>query len=351
MSFRRRKKGMPPTFVEGLVQAGAISSCLYSIYMNTLDQYGSILFGGVDTEKYKGPLTTLNLLRSRNTEKVDNFFLYLEEIKMESSNEPSQTILRPTNDSKLETWVDTGCPDWHIPASAYQEVVKRAGGERAGKLARGDWPGVLSSHYVRPCGEVARGFINTTHFEITFAGNGSQTAKLHLELADLFSPITTKDGSAATDDTGRPLCFLRVIEGNPSDSMTSNSVMRAGYWVFDLDNGQVSIAQANLGANSSNVIQVEAGPQGLEKAAKNVRAETQVDEVEGQILPSVSYTLSTAPNTIGYATGIESYPTPTGAVTQTPSKNHSSPRGRVHSYVRRAESAAATVVGSEVHGF
>lgn len=352
MSFRRRKEGMPPTFLEGLVQAGAISSRLYSIYMNTLDQYGSILFGGVDTEKYKGPLTTLNLLRTRNTGKVDNFHLYLEEIKMEPYNEPSQTILRSTNDSKLQTLVDTGTPDWRIPASAYKEVVKRAGGEPAGsERANGVWPGVLSSHYVRPCSEVARGLANTTHFEITFAGNGSQTANLRLELADLFSPITMKGGSAATDDTGRPLCFLRVFPGEHSSLITSSSVMRAGYWVFDLDNGQISLAQANLGGNSSNVVQVEAGPEGLKKAAKNVRAEIQVDKVEGQELPSVSYTLSTATNTIGYATGIESYPTPTGAVTQTPSKNHSSPRGRVHSYVRRAESAAATVVGSEVHGF
>jgi hypothetical protein len=352
MSFMERKKGMPPTFLEGLVQAGAISSRLYSIYMNTLDQYGSILFGGVDTEKYKGPLTTLNLVRSRNTGKVDNFLLYLEEIKMESSNGPSQTILHSTNDSKLETWVDTGCPDWRIPVSAYQEVVKRAGGEPAGsERANGDWPGVLSSHYVRPCSEVARGLANTTHFEITFAGNGSQTASLRLELADLFSPVTTKDGSAATDDTGRPLCFLRVFPAEPFNLFISNSLMRAGYWVFDLDNGQISIAQANLGANSSTVVQVEAGPQELKKAARNIRAETQVDKVEGQELPSVSYTLSTATNTIGYATGIESYPTPTDAVTQTPSKDHNSSRGRVDSHVRRAESAAATLVGSKVQGF
>jgi hypothetical protein len=352
MSFKRRKEGMPPSFVEGLVQAGAISSRLYSIYMNALDQYGSILFGGVDTEKYKGPLTSLNLLRSRNTEKVDNFFLYLEEIKMESSNGPSQTILHSTNDSKFRTRVDTGCPDWRIPASAYQEVVECAGGEPAGsERANGDWPGVLSSHYVRPCHEVARGLANTTHFEITFAGNGSQTASLRLELADLFSPVTTRDGSAATDDTGRPLCFLRVFPGEPSSLFISSSVMRAGYWVFDLDNGQISIAQANLGANSSNVVQVEAGPQGLQNAARNVRAETQVDKVEGQMPVSVSYTLSTATNTIGYATGIESYPTPTGAVTQASSNDHSSSRGGVNPYIRRAESAAATMVGSEIQSF
>jgi hypothetical protein len=347
MSNGRRKKDMPPTFLEGLVRAGAISSRLYSIYLNTLDQYGSILFGGLDTDKYIGPLTTLNFLRSRNTEKVDDFYLSLEEIKMQPYNGPSQTILRSTNDSKLRTIVDTGTPDWILPTGAYQEVIKLAGGE----LPKEDWPEVSPYHFVRACSEVARGIANTTHFEITFAGNGSRTATLRLELADLFSPITTMDGSAATDGTGRPLCFLRVSETYPKDLIyTSNSVMRAGYWVFDLDNGQISLAQANLGANSSNVVQVEAGPEGLKKAAKNLRAETQVDKVEGQESALVSYELSTATNTIGYATGTEFYPTPTGAVVQTPSNSHSSRRSGDNPHARRAENAAATMMGSGAHG-
>jgi hypothetical protein len=184
MSDKRRKEGMPPTFLEGLVQAGAISSRLYSIYMNTLDQYGSILFGGVDTEKYKGPLTTLNLLHTPNKGKIDNINLYLEEVKIEPHNEPSQTVLHSTNDSKFETWIDTGCPDWYIPASAYLEVLKRAGGEPAGSERANGWTGVLPYHYVRPCHEVARGLVNTTYLELTLAGNGSQTASLRLELAD-----------------------------------------------------------------------------------------------------------------------------------------------------------------------
>lgn len=348
MSDRKRKKDMPPTFLEGLVQAGAIPSRLYSIYMNTLDRYGSILFGGVDTDKYKGPLTTLNLLPARYTGKVDDFNLCLEEIKMQPFNEPSQTILRSTNESRYETSIDTGTPDWWIPTSAYQEVLKYAGGEPP----KGVWAEVSSRHRVRPCSEVARGIANTTYFEITFAGNGSNTARLRLELADLFSPVTEKDGSAAIDGTGQPLCFLRVL---PSDSvndlLTSSSVMRAGYWIFDLDNGQISLAQANLGANSSNVVQVEAGPEGLKKAAKNLRAETQMAEAEGRMPVSKVYELSTATSTIGYATGTESYPTPTGAGTRDPSSNRSPSRHRGRPHVRRAENAATSMASLEAYGF
>jgi hypothetical protein len=341
INHKQGKKGLPPNFLEGLVQAGAIPSRLYSIYMNTLDQYGSLLFGGLDTDKYKGPLTTLNCVRLHDKDKVDNFYLNYEEIKMQPSDGPSQTLLRSINDSKSLTLIDTGTPEWQLPVSAYLEVVKQAGGE------------LSDGRYFRACSEVARGLVNTTHFEITFSGNGSNTAKLRFELADIFTLVTTKDGSAATDGTGRPMCQLRVAPAKPHKPylIMSNSVMRVGYWIFDLDNGQISLAQANLGANSSNVVQVEAGPEGVKRAAKNLRPETQLDEVDGQMPVSVTYQLSTATNTIGYATGIESYPTPTGAATQTPSKNHDSPRGRADPHVRRAESTAATLVGSKVQGF
>ncbi|KAI4841754.1 acid protease [Aureobasidium sp. EXF-8845] len=341
INHKRGKKGLPPNFLEGLVQSGAIPLRLYSVYLNSLDRYGSLLFGGLDIDKYQGPLTTLNCLPWERGDKVDNFYLNYEEIKMYTSDGPSRTILRSTNDSKPGTVIDTGTPEWQLPVSAYLEIVKQAGAE------------LLNEHYVRACSEVARGLANSTRFEITFSGNGNNTASLRLELADLFTPVTTTDGSAATDSMGRPMCLLRLAAADPHPPflLMSNSVMRRGYWVFDLDNGQISLAQANLGANSSNVVQVEAGPEGLKKAAKSLRAETQLDEVDGQMPVSVAYELSTATNTVGYATGSESYPTPTGAVTQTPPKNHSWPRGGVNPHVRRAESAAATMVGSKVQGF
>ena len=64
MDINKSRKNMPPSFLDGLVQAGAISSRLYSIYLNTLDQYGSILFGGLDTDKYKGSRCNLTTIQA-----------------------------------------------------------------------------------------------------------------------------------------------------------------------------------------------------------------------------------------------------------------------------------------------
>ncbi|KAI5194133.1 acid protease [Aureobasidium subglaciale] len=307
-------QGHPPGLVDSLRKAGAISSRLYSIYLNTLDQYGSLLFGGVDTDKYKGSLTTLNCVRSpllgRRHDIVSDFFLYLHEIAILPHDGPKQIIHQSTKDNPYYTLPDTGSSGWQLPASAYNRVIESAGVERAFDRDAG----LSYRAFVRPCSDVARGIANTTHFELTLTGNGTNTATLDLELADFFVPVTSEDGSFMTNSVCQAMCELQVYERRDNFLITGNGAMRAGYWVFDLDNGQVSVAQANLQTNSSNVVAVDAGTEGLSKAALNHKAETQHDLVEDGSPASGTYKLSTATNTVGYANGAESYPVVTGVM-------------------------------------
>ncbi|KAI4843661.1 acid protease [Aureobasidium sp. EXF-8845] len=296
---------LPPSFVEALVQAGAISSRLYSIYLNSLDRSGSIIFGGLDTAKYHGTLTTLNVVALDENKPADDFSLYLDSVTMHPHDEPKQTIVRPTEKEKYRymTVPDTGSPSWDLPPSAYHKVA-----EYAGVISTDDLN--LSSDFedsrlVKPCSDLAQGSANTTRFEIVFSGNGTNAGTLNVELADLFTPLTAEDGSAVTDEAGRPMCWLRIVATDSSLLITGSSVMRAGLWVFDLDNGQVSLAQGNLRANSSsNVVQVEAGADGLSKAVKELRAETKKINVEGRMSPTAVYTLSTVTSSVGYSTGL-----------------------------------------------
>ncbi|KAI5207135.1 acid protease [Aureobasidium subglaciale] len=307
-----------PTFVDTLVEAGAISSRLFSIYLNTLDQYGSILFGGIDDTKYTGPLTTLNLLQYTVLDyppkdfqgHISNYFLTLQEVTIQPYDGPVQTLL--PNRSTRRTVPDTGTADWVLPTSAFNKFIEHAGVQPFEAFSdEQNPPELLPEDLVRPCSDVTYGMTNTTRFQLTLTGNGTNSVTLSLQLADLFAPISNADGSAATDFVGRPLCVLRVVEGDEDDDfhIISSGIMRVGYWVFDMDNGQISLAQAHLNTTSSNVVSVEAGPDGLSKVAPNHVAEVQRDKVEGMVQDSVRHTFSTATNTIGYAMGAESVAT------------------------------------------
>jgi hypothetical protein len=226
-----------------------------------------------------------------------------------------------------------------LPTSAYHKVVGYAGVISTDGLKLSS--NFEDSRFVRPCNDLAHDNFESTRFEITFAGNGTNTATLNVELADLFTPLTAEDGSAVTDEAGHSMCWLRVEADDGVLLITGSPVMRAGYFVFDLDNGQVSLAQANVRANSSsNVVQVEAGADGLSKAVKELRAGTKKIDVEGRMSPTAVYKLSTVISSVGYSTGLGVRATAKGT---TESPRNESIRPRSVELMRRPERAAVAM--------
>jgi hypothetical protein len=60
-------QGKYPNVPDQMVQQGLINTPAFSIYFNDSDGFsGSVLFGGVDTERYNGSLAHLTILRSNN---------------------------------------------------------------------------------------------------------------------------------------------------------------------------------------------------------------------------------------------------------------------------------------------
>ncbi|KAI5207170.1 acid protease [Aureobasidium subglaciale] len=290
-----------PNFLETLVHARAIPSRLYSIYLNQLDQIGSLVFGGVDTAKISRPLTTLNLLAEKG-KVTGHFGLNLDEITTSTPDGKKHSFIRSVTNNPQPVLLDIGAPKWKIPEVAYQQILAMLGDEETGS---------------RPCSQVTRGHVNTTFFHLHFSGSGGSNAfVLHLELADLYTPLMeSHSGKAATNDAGQSICIPEIREGDSQGewpdvgSNLGNAVMKAGYWVFDLDNGQVSIGQANLGTTASDIVAVEAGSDGLQKIVEGLVGEVQENEVEGMVgKEGRVFGKVTMKETVGYATGTDFYP-------------------------------------------
>lgn len=290
------KEGQPkyPTFVESLVGAKAIASRLYSLYLNELNSYGSILFGGVDTEKYTGNLTTLNLLPSGFGEKkVQLFPLRMEQVSITHEDGTEETIVVP-NEFDKAILPDSGTATWNVPSDTYNKIVNMTGVTMSG------------SNAVIPCSKIS----NKTSLTFTLSGNGTNKAQLEVPLTSFFIPATLEDGSGIAKLQGEPACILMVKEAAPNSSiyLMGDPVMRAGYWVFDLDNGQVSIAQARLSSTTSNVIAIEAGPHGVMNATDQPSelAANSTAKIDGTATASISYALSTASSAVGQTAGPQS---------------------------------------------
>lgn len=291
------REGQPkyPTFVQSLVDAGAISSRLFSVYLNEVSSYGSILFGGLDIEKYIGNLTTLNILPS----KVDNgnptvlsYFLHLDEVSMTHEDGQQETVIA-SGEQTMPVWPDSGTSDWLVPSEIYSKIVNMTGATLVDNV------GLI------PCSKIA----NKTSFTFSLSGNGTNHAQLEVPLASLFTPAVLNTGKVVQSG-GEDACHLMVTPASPDTGylLLGTPIMRAGYWIFDMDNGQISVAQARLSSTTSNVVAVEAGPDGIMIAAKQPSAlgAKQTVPVDGNATASVSPSLTTATNTVGQTSGPQS---------------------------------------------
>jgi hypothetical protein len=99
---------------EILAGAGLTSSVAYSLWLNDLDaNTGSVLFGGVDTEKYQGQLQTLPIIQEAG--EYREFFIALTSVTA-----AGQTIISSSN--PVAVLLDSGSSLSYLPDDAAQSL-------------------------------------------------------------------------------------------------------------------------------------------------------------------------------------------------------------------------------------
>ena len=94
-----------------------------------------------------------------------------------------------------------------------------------------------------------------------------------------------------------------------SKGSIGDSILRSMYTVFDLDNGQVSIAQAATEEKMPNVVEVPTGPNGLASVISDiVQASDNTATIASAYTGTISPTFRTATSPLGTATGIDAVP-------------------------------------------
>lgn len=211
-----------------LASDGHIPSAAYSIYLNDLDaRRGSILFGGVDTERYEGDLQTLPI----ETEGGEHTRLIVTLTKVEFDG---QTV---DDDMALAVLLDTGSSITYLPddvASSLYDAVGASFSEEEG-LA-----------FV-PCS--ARDSPKTVDFTFT-------SPTISVALDELVLDFTTGSGRGLELAEGDEACVFGVASASDGTSVLGDTFMRSAYVVFDLENNEISLAQARMNGSDSDVQEI-----------------------------------------------------------------------------------------------
>jgi len=120
--------------------------------------------------------------------------------------------------------------------------------------------GVAPDSYTLPCSYGA------TSGNFSFGFNDNPSAVINVPLSALIDPIYL-NGTAQTDEQGNALCKLSVDAAASDYVVLGDSFMRSGYFVFDLENNVIAMAQANLNATGSTDIKAILGTADLHASA------------------------------------------------------------------------------------
>jgi hypothetical protein len=114
-----------PTVIDKMVGQGLIESRAYSLYLDDIDaSTGSLLFGGVDLEKFSGPLVTFPL--NDNFNQTIAFYLTLTEINVTPPC-GCATTMGPISSYPLNVILDSGTTDMSLPTDIANDIAATMG--------------------------------------------------------------------------------------------------------------------------------------------------------------------------------------------------------------------------------
>ena len=230
-----------PTIVDSLVSAGLIERAAFSLWLNDLDaSSGSILFGGVDTDKYTGDLVGLPIQVDSAAGVYDRYLVTLTSI---SIKDDSGTRLLSTSDMSVAALLDSGTTSSVLPDD----------------VAKAIWGG-LGAVVAGPNEELVPCSLKNTNAALIFGFGGQGGPSISVPISEMIDGSSITPG--ATFDNGEAVCslFVDTVANDPSGSIIlGDSFLRSAYVVYDLQNNEIAIGQTVFNATSSNIKVIPSG--------------------------------------------------------------------------------------------
>lgn len=223
-------------FPQRLKNEGKIASNSYSFYFDDWNtKTGTLLLGGLDTAKYHDQLYTIPVQSRRGgflgLSSVTSSFLV--NFKVSGNGGKSS--------STIQGLLDTGTSFTYLPDDTADTLAKQVGAL---------WDEENQQY-------IFQSYPTDAYLTYDFSG-----VKIQVPTSELAIPLNQLN-SRLTDDT---LIFTILRESQIGRIILGDTFIRSAYVVFDLDNNEIGIAQANWDATDSNIVAITDGIPGAQPA-------------------------------------------------------------------------------------
>lgn len=226
-----------------MLDEGYIATNAYSLWLNDLDaSTGNILFGGIDTDKYEGDLTRINVEKDARADAYTSFIVALTSLSASSS---SGTDTFRSTVFPIPVILDSGTTFTYLPQELTQQIWQDVGAVYVSYATGGGIP-------VVPCALKK----NQGYLEFGFGGDGGATIRVHMD--ELVLPLTTEAGEPYQLVDGpnkdQPGCLFGIHGTDGEHFLLGDSFLRSAYVVYDLENNEIGIAPTDFNSTTSNIV-------------------------------------------------------------------------------------------------
>ena len=208
---------------------------------------GSILFGGVDRSKYKGPLIAAAMATPPGENAVREYAI--ETTSFNATSPAGITSLMPSNASEvIYTLLDSGSSASSIPPSLLTPLLSYLGATTDPNVGQATVPCNLS----------------TAAATFTFGFGGPNGPKITVPVSDFVTPHDKKTEHLQYAD-GTPACLLTFSPSDNPQMILGDDFLHSAYAVYDLESKTIALAQSNLdpAKAESDIVEITPGQFGI----------------------------------------------------------------------------------------
>ncbi|KAM0276857.1 hypothetical protein ACHAQH_006333 [Verticillium albo-atrum] len=222
---------------------GLINTVAYSLWLNNLDaKGGSLLFGGIDTEKYVGELKVVPVLKNA-LGKYDYFGVAMAGI---SAVRKSHDVALPCRECSIRAVLDSGATLSFLPDDLAHAIWQEAGVK---------WSSNLKAPML-PCSRAG----GTQKFAFHFGTEEGPTIEVGIDELVIDStkwPSASGKpliGGEESPWKGQRLCQFGIRNQTQPPYILGDSFLRSAYLVHDLVNHEVGMAETLFNATQSGIV-------------------------------------------------------------------------------------------------
>lgn len=267
---------------QAMTNAGLIKSNAYSLWLDDLEaNTGSIIFGGVDTDKYTGQLQTLPI--QKEFDEYAELIITLSSMsivnggKIQSLNTDLPTAVILDSGSSL-----TYLPD-DLVSAIYTALDVQYSQQDGAAFASCD----LANENI------------TLDFTFTSPTISIPISELILSVSSVEetredpNSDDNGEGSYGSGSSDENTCLFGIAPAQGSTSVLGDTFLRSAYVVYDLANNEISLAQTDFNSTTSHVLEIGTGTASVPDATSVTSAiQASVSQSGGARIAVVSGTVT-----------------------------------------------------------